>query len=141
MQICVLQAAAEGRQPVYLELARYLAPGTDTLTDPAFEVYHGVAALAVPEQLSEPGQTKADLQAVVTMAYLEAQQAGTLPQPGLPRPDPPANPKARQLACLQSILLLAEMQEDCAMPLLSALELSAISVKYHMVQFLCVFSA
>lgn len=116
---------------MYLELARYLAPGTDTLTDPAFEVYHGVAAIPVPEQLSEPGQTQANLQAVVSMAYLEAQQAGTLPQPGLPRPDPPANPKARQMACLQSVLgHMAEMQEDLV---LSALELSATSVKYFMV--------
>lgn len=90
-----LQAAVEGKQPLYLELARYLAAGTDTLTDPAFEVYHGLAAVHVAEQLSEPGQMVAKLQAVVTMAYLEAQQAGTLTQPGLPRPDPPTNAKVR----------------------------------------------
>lgn len=94
---------------MYLELARYLAPGTDTLTDPAFEVYHGVAAIPLPDQLSEPGQTKAHLHAVVTMAYLEAQQAGILPQPGLPRPDPPTNPKVIQDALL-AIDHLAVMQ-------------------------------
>ena len=83
----------EGKQPLYLELARYIAAGTDTLTDPAFEVYHGLAAVPVAEQLSMPGQMVANLQAVVSMAYLQAQQAGTLSQPGLLRPDPPTNAK------------------------------------------------
>ena len=82
---------------MYLELARYLAPGTDTLTDPAFETYHGVAAIQMASHLSEPGQTEANLKAVVIMSYLEAQQAGTLPQPGLPRPDPPTNAKVCQM--------------------------------------------
>ena len=80
-------------QAVYLELARYLAPGTDTLIDPAFEVYHGLAAVPVAAQLSEPGQKVANLQAVISMSYLEGQQAGSLVQPGLPRPDPSANAK------------------------------------------------
>lgn len=92
-----MQAAVEGNKCVYLELARYLAPGTDTLTDPAFEIYHGIAAIPMAGHLSEPGQTEANLQAVMTMAYLEAQQAGTLPQPGLPRPDPPANAKVNHI--------------------------------------------
>ncbi len=87
------QAAVEANQPLYLELARFLAPGTDTLVDPAFEAYHGLAAVPVAAQLSEPGQKVASLQAVVSMSYLEGQQAGSLAQPGLPRPDPPANPK------------------------------------------------
>lgn len=91
-----MQAAVDRSQSVHLELARYLAPGTDSLTDPAFETYHGVAAIPLAGHLSEPGQTEANLQAVVTMAYLEAQQAGTLPQPGLPRPDPPTNVKVYQ---------------------------------------------
>ena len=95
-RLCKMQATVEGSQSVYLEFARYLAPGTDSLTDPAFETYHGVAAVSLAGHLSEPGQTEANLQAVVTMAYLEAQQAGTLPQPGLPRPDPPTNAKVYQ---------------------------------------------
>ena len=35
MSLC--QAAVEASQPLYLELARFLGPGTDALTDPAFE--------------------------------------------------------------------------------------------------------
>ena len=93
----LLQAAVEAKQPLYLELARYLAPGTDTLTDPAFEAYHGLAAVPVADQLSEPGRTAATLQGVVTLAYLAGQQAGALPQPGLPSPDPPANAKVTPL--------------------------------------------
>lgn len=92
---------------MYLELARFLAPGTDTLTDPAFEAYHGLAAVPVAAQLSEPGQKVAELQAVVTMSYLEGQQAGTLTQPALPPPDPPANPK---VTCLPTI---AEQRISC----------------------------
>ncbi len=57
--------------------------------------------MPVAAQLSEPGQKVANLQAVVSMSYLEGQQAGSLAQPGLPRPDPPANPKvAYSLSCL-----------------------------------------
>ncbi|KAL0022439.1 hypothetical protein WJX79_000099 [Trebouxia sp. C0005] len=95
--IISLKAAVEANQPLYLELARFLAPGTDTLTDPAFEAYHGLAAVPVAAQLSEPGQKVANLQAVVSMSYLEGQQAGSLAHPGLPRPDPPANPKAKPI--------------------------------------------
>ncbi len=99
MSLC--QAAVEASQPLYLELARFLGPGTDALTDPAFEAYHGLAAVPVAAQLSEPGQKVANLQAVVSMSYLEGQQAGSLAQPGLPRPDPPANPKvACPVSCL-----------------------------------------
>ena len=112
-KVCTVQAAVEGSQSVYLELARYLAPGTDTLTDPAFETYHGVAAIPMAGHLSEPGQTDANLQAVVAMSYLEAQQAGTLPQPGLPRPDPTTNAKVYQtaFACIFRALLFAEAHE------------------------------
>ncbi|KAA6417329.1 MAG: tetratricopeptide repeat 18, partial [Trebouxia sp. A1-2] len=97
LQAAATAAAVEANQPLYLELARFLAPGTDTLTDPAFEAYHGLAAVPVAAQLSEPGQKVANLQAVVSMSYLEGQQAGSLAHPGLPRPDPPANPKAKPI--------------------------------------------
>ena len=57
--------------------------------------------MPVAAQLSKPGQKVANLQAVVSISYLEGQQAGSLAQPGLPRPDPPANPKvAYPLSCL-----------------------------------------
>ena len=105
-----MQAAVEGNQSLHLELARYLAPGTDTLTDPAFDVYHGLAAIPMAGQLSEPGQTEANLQAVVSMAYLQAQQAGTFPQPALPRPDPPTNAKVNQSPLLLLCCLLRSLR-------------------------------
>lgn len=122
-RFCTMQAAVEGSQSVYLELARYLAPGTDALIDPAFETYHGVAAIPMAGHLSEPGQTETNLQAVVAMAYLEAQQAGTLPQPGLPRPDVPTNSKVYQtaFACIVHTLLFAEAHKIPNLPLLPVL--------------------
>ena len=83
----------EDNSPIYAELGRYLAPGSDALTDPAFEAYHGLVPLAVSKQLCQPGQQKADLQGSCSQSFLEGQQAGVMQTAGLPRPDPPANAK------------------------------------------------
>ena len=66
--VCI-QAAVEAGQPLLMELARFLAPGSDTLTDPAYEAYHGLASVPVAAQLAEPGQKVATFEAVVSMPF------------------------------------------------------------------------
>lgn len=82
---------------MYAELARYLAPGSDAITDPAYEMYHGLIPLAVAKQLSQPGQQSASLQGTCSQSFLEGQQAGLMQTAGLPRPEPPTNAKAKFL--------------------------------------------
>ena len=86
-----IQAAVEAGQPLYIELARILAPGSDALTDPAYEAYHGLAVVPVAAQLADPGQKVATSETVVSMSCAPGQQA--IPQPALPRPEASANPK------------------------------------------------
>lgn len=83
----------EDNLPIYAELGRFLAPGSDALTDPAFEAYHGLIPLAVAKQLCEPGQQSVSLQGSCSQSFLEAQQGGVMQTAGLPRPDSPANAK------------------------------------------------
>lgn len=89
------QVAVEDGKPIYAEIARCLAAGSDSVTDPAYEVYHALFPLAAAKQLSEPGQTTAKLQGACKQSFLEGQQAGVVQTAGLPRPDPPTNPKVR----------------------------------------------
>eukprot|EP00891_Asterochloris_glomerata_P001607 jgi/Astpho2/1607/fgenesh1_pg.00028_%23_15_t len=55
--VAALKAAADAKRPLLLELGRYLTPGTDALTDPAYEAYHGIAEASVGKLLAEPGRT------------------------------------------------------------------------------------
>ena len=89
-----LQASADAKRPLLLELGRYLTPGTDTLTDPAYEAYHGIAEAPVGKQLAEPGRTSVSFSAAVKLGCQEAVQEGLLPQAGLPAPEPSTNAKA-----------------------------------------------
>ena len=98
------QVAVEDGKPMYAEIARCLAAGSDSITDPAYEVYHALFPLAAAKQLSEPGQKTAKLQGACKQSFLEGQQAGVLQAAGLPRPDPPANPKVGCHACNLSAL-------------------------------------
>ena len=90
-----LQATADAKRPLLLELGRCLAPGTDTLTDPAYEAYHGIAEAPVGKQLAEPGRTSVAFSAAVKLGCQEAVQGGLLPQAGLPAPEASSNAKAR----------------------------------------------
>lgn len=92
--MCIHQAAVEDDLPMFLELGRYLAPGSDAITDPAYEMYHGLIPLLVAKQLSQPGQQSTNLQGTCSQSFLEGQQAGAVQTAGLPRPDPPTNAKA-----------------------------------------------
>ena len=82
---------------MYAELGRYLAPGSDAITDPAYEAYHGLIPLTVAKQLSQPGQQRASLQGSCSQSFLEGQEAGVMQAAGLPRTDPPANAKVAVL--------------------------------------------
>ncbi|KAK9819945.1 hypothetical protein WJX72_004242 [[Myrmecia] bisecta] len=92
-----LKVACELRSPLMVELARYLLPGNDNLTDPAFELYHGVGSLDVAEQLLEPGRVQAEGEAACSASFLGAQQAGRLATPALLPPEAPLNAKAKPI--------------------------------------------
>ena len=94
IELLGLQAAADAKRPLLLERGRYLTPGTDALTDPAYEAYHGIAEASVGKLLAEPGRTSVAFSAAVKLGCQEAIQGGLLPQAGLPAPEPSSNAKA-----------------------------------------------